>query len=88
MPEPSVSAAAPSARAADELDRLLRRVSFDLTGLPPSPQLMAQFLNDNSPGAYERAVDSLLDMPRVGLVIYLLLGLALVLQPDRPLRTR
>jgi hypothetical protein len=33
-------------------------------------------------------IDSLLDMPRVGLVIYLLLGLALVLQPDRPLRTR
>ncbi|MFN8304081.1 MAG: PSD1 and planctomycete cytochrome C domain-containing protein [Saprospiraceae bacterium] len=47
-------------------NRLLRRVSFDLTGLPPSPQLMAQFLNDNSPGAYERAVDSLLASPAYG----------------------
>ena len=41
---------------------LLRRLSFDLTGLPPSPE----FLEDSSPGAYERAVDQLLASPRYG----------------------
>ncbi|MFM7181384.1 MAG: PSD1 and planctomycete cytochrome C domain-containing protein [Verrucomicrobiales bacterium] len=39
---------------------LLRRVTFDLTGLPPTPEQTAAFLADESPGAYERYVDSLL----------------------------
>jgi mono/diheme cytochrome c family protein len=45
-----------------EADRatLLRRVSLDLTGLPPSPDETAEFLSDPRPGAYERAVDRLL----------------------------
>ena len=41
----------------------LRRVCFDLTGLPPSPALMQDFLIDESPDAYERLVDRLLDSP-------------------------
>jgi hypothetical protein len=43
---------------------LLRRLSFDLTGLPPSPGEMDAFLADNSPGAYERQVERLLASPR------------------------
>jgi hypothetical protein len=45
---------------------LLRRVSFDLTGLPPTRAEMDDFLNDKSQGAYERAVDRLLRSPRYG----------------------
>ena len=45
---------------------LLRRVSLDLTGLPPTPAEVDSFLNDPSPGAYERAVDRLLASPRYG----------------------
>jgi len=43
---------------------LLRRVSFDLTGLPPTPEEMNAFVNDASPKAYESAVDRLLGSPR------------------------
>ena len=43
---------------------LLRRVSFDLTGLPPTPQEMDAFLNDASPNAYTKVVDRLLASPR------------------------
>ena len=39
---------------------LIRRVTLDLTGLPPTPQQMDQFLNDAAPGAYERLVDRLM----------------------------
>ncbi|MBI1310137.1 DUF1553 domain-containing protein [bacterium] len=39
---------------------LLRRVSFDLTGLPPTPQDVAAFVNDDSPNAWEKVVDRLL----------------------------
>ncbi len=39
---------------------LLRRVSLDLTGLPPSPQELAEYLADPAPDAYEKAVDRLL----------------------------
>ncbi len=46
--------------------RLLRRVSLDLTGLPPTPEEVAAFLADNSPRAYERQVDRLLASPRHG----------------------
>jgi hypothetical protein len=45
---------------------LLRRVSFDLTGLPPSPGELASFLEDTSPAAYEKQVDRLLASPRYG----------------------
>lgn len=45
---------------------LLRRVSLDLVGLPPSENLKNQFLNDNSPKAYEDLVDSLLASPHFG----------------------
>ncbi len=45
---------------------LLRRVTLDLTGLPPTPQELDQFLADTSPQAYERAVDRLLSRPEFG----------------------
>jgi hypothetical protein len=51
-----------------EADRatLLRRVTFDLTGLPPTPAEVAAFLADPAPDAYERAVDRLLASSRYG----------------------
>jgi mono/diheme cytochrome c family protein len=51
-----------------EADRrtLLRRLSLDLTGLPPTPDEMAAFLADNRPDAYERQVDRLLASPHYG----------------------
>src|SRR5262245_11094818 len=45
---------------------LLRRISFDLTGLPPTPDELAAFLADNAADAYERQVDRLLMSPRYG----------------------
>jgi hypothetical protein len=45
---------------------LLRRVTFDLTGLPPTPGEMDAFLVDSSPDAFARVVDRLLDSPRYG----------------------
>lgn len=45
---------------------LLRRVSLDLTGLPPTPEDVRAFLNDPSPNAYEKAVDRLLASPHYG----------------------
>jgi hypothetical protein len=45
---------------------LLRRVYFDLTGLPPSAADSDAFLADRAPGAYERLVDRLLASPRYG----------------------
>ncbi|MFO0890436.1 MAG: PSD1 and planctomycete cytochrome C domain-containing protein [Isosphaeraceae bacterium] len=53
---------------APEADRrtLIRRLSFDLTGLPPSPEEVAEFLADPSPDAYERLVDRLLNRPHYG----------------------
>lgn len=45
---------------------LLRRVSFDLIGLPPSPEDLAAFLADDSPEAYERQVKRLLASPHYG----------------------
>lgn len=53
------------APAADP-ERLLRRVTLDLTGLPPTPVEIAAFLADRSPQAYERAVDRLLGSVRYG----------------------
>jgi mono/diheme cytochrome c family protein len=55
-------------RPETEADRytLLRRVSLDLRGLPPSPQEIDAFLRDRSPDAYEKAVDRLLQDPAYG----------------------
>lgn len=47
-------------------ETLIRRVSLDLTGLPPTPEEIDAFLNDNSPFAYETVVDRLLDSPHYG----------------------
>src|SRR6185369_14469940 len=51
-----------------EADRfsLLRRVSLDLRGLPPTPSEVATFANDKDPRAYERAVDRFLQDPAYG----------------------
>lgn len=54
--------------SATEADRatLLRRVTFDLIGLPPSVQQIDEFINDTSPLAFERVVDQLLASPHFG----------------------
>ena len=51
-----------------ETDRrtLIRRVSLDLNGLPPTPKEVSDFLNDKSPKAYEKVVDRLLASKRYG----------------------
>jgi hypothetical protein len=53
------------AKPADKY-QLLRRVTFDLTGLPPTPGEIDSFLTDGSPGAFERVVDRLLASPAYG----------------------
>ena len=55
---------APSAEASRET--LIRRVTLDLTGLPPKPEEVAAFVQDRSDGAYEAVVDRLLASPRYG----------------------
>jgi hypothetical protein len=45
---------------------LIRRLTFDLHGLPPTPEEINAFVNDRSPDAYERLVDRLLAAPRYG----------------------
>ncbi|HLK55581.1 MAG TPA: PSD1 and planctomycete cytochrome C domain-containing protein [Chthonomonadaceae bacterium] len=45
---------------------LIRRASFDLIGLPPTPQEVDAFLNDTSPNAWEKVVDRLLASPHYG----------------------
>jgi Protein of unknown function (DUF1553)/Protein of unknown function (DUF1549) len=56
-----LSPAAPADRAL-----LLRRVYFDLTGLPPLPEEVDAFVKDTDPKAYEKVVESLLSSPRYG----------------------
>lgn len=51
----------PAARLA-----LMRRATFDLTGLPPTPEQVDSFINDSRPDAYERMVDQLLASPAYG----------------------
>ncbi len=45
---------------------LLRRATYDLIGLPPTPEEIQDFLADESPGAFARVVERLLDSPRYG----------------------
>ena len=54
----------PSQRATREV--LLRRVCFDLLGLPPTPRQRHSFVSDRRPGAWSRLVDRLLSDPRMG----------------------
>lgn len=49
-----------------EKEALLKRVSMDITGLPPSLALQNKFLNDDSPNAYEKVVDELLSNKHYG----------------------
>src|SRR5262249_27906661 len=55
-------------KPSSEADRrtLIRRLSFDLVGLPPTPDEVDAFLQDKAPDAYEKLVDRLLDSPRYG----------------------
>lgn len=59
--EKKLEPSAPAAKA-----ELLRRATFDLTGLPPTPAEVAAFLGDARPDAYERVVERLLASPRYG----------------------
>jgi hypothetical protein len=47
-------------------EKLIRRISFDLTGLPPTVEEIDDFLKDNSPDAYEKVLDRLLHSPHFG----------------------
>lgn len=55
---------APSSEAARTL--LIRRLTFQMTGLPPTPQEVVAFVRDDAPVAYERLVDRLLASPHYG----------------------
>jgi hypothetical protein len=55
---------APSPKA--DKPTLLRRLTLDLTGLPPTPAELAAFVNDKSPNAWEAQIDRLLASPRYG----------------------
>lgn len=61
LAENGLSPAAPADRTT-----LIRRVTFDLTGLPPTPAEIDAFLTDDHDDAYERLVDRLLASPRYG----------------------
>jgi len=61
LEEKGLAPAVPSDKVA-----LLRRATFDLTGLPPTPQEITDFLNDHSAGAFAKVVDRLLASPRYG----------------------
>ncbi|MEK7795059.1 MAG: DUF1549 and DUF1553 domain-containing protein, partial [Candidatus Hydrogenedentota bacterium] len=52
--------------AAADKRTLIRRVTFDLVGLPPTPEEIDAFLSDESPGAFDRVVDRLLASPQYG----------------------
>lgn len=59
--ERKLTFAAPADRTA-----LIRRITFDLTGLPPKPEEIDAFVKDTSPNAYEKLVDRLLASPQYG----------------------
>ncbi len=63
---PKLAAARLSPAPAADPRTLLRRITYDLTGLPPTPAEVASFLADRSPDAYARTVDRLLASPRYG----------------------
>ncbi len=46
--------------------RLIRRVYYDLIGLPPTPEEVTAFTQDQSPNAYEKVIDHLLSLPQYG----------------------
>src|SRR5579872_7339274 len=54
----------PAAQASRE--QLIRRVTLDLIGLPPTPKEIDDFLGDNSPNAWEKVIDRLLSSPHYG----------------------
>ena len=45
---------------------LIRRATYDLTGLPPTPEQVEAFVTDQDPKAYEKLIDRLLASPRYG----------------------
>ncbi len=49
-----------------DLRSLIRRVTFDLTGLPPTPEEVKRFVSDSNPAAYQQLVDRLLGSPAYG----------------------
>ncbi len=61
LAEHNLSPSAPADRRA-----LMRRVSYDVTGLPPAPEEVEAFVNDKAPNAYEKLVDRLLASPHYG----------------------
>jgi hypothetical protein len=61
LKEKRLAPAAPLAK-----DKLVRRLYLDLTGLPPTPEQVDQFLNDPWPEAYERLIDRLMNSPHYG----------------------
>ncbi len=61
LAEKGLSAAPPASRR-----ELIRRVTFDLIGLPPSPEEVDAFVADSRPDACERLIDRLLDSPQYG----------------------
>ena len=64
----AVKLAEAALRPAAEADRatLIRRATFNVTGLPPSPAEVADFVADRAPNAWEKVVDRLLDSPHYG----------------------
>lgn len=61
LEENQISPAAPASREA-----LIRRLHFDLLGLPPTPEQISSFIADNAPGATDRLVEQLLQSPHFG----------------------
>ncbi|MCA9029090.1 MAG: DUF1549 domain-containing protein, partial [Planctomycetaceae bacterium] len=59
------AAGLPLSAPADRIT-LLRRVSFDLTGLPPTPEEVDTFMNDKSPDAWQKVIDRLLNSDAFG----------------------
>lgn len=55
-----------SPEAEADRETLIRRVSLDLTGLPPTPEEVQAFVNDQSPDAYQTLVERLLESPHYG----------------------
>lgn len=50
----------------EEAERLYKRLHFDLTGLPPSPEATQKFVADKAANRYEKAVDAILALPQFG----------------------